>query len=462
MSPTKEPTETQRALASRMQHLFNSGHPSHVADGALRLIVEHDEQLTARAEAAESLAKPKDDALRGLLEILDMAIGVGMIPDTSDEVEKGPRAQAFRALALNPDSMVSKLAELERLRIVCQEQLAKLEEIHALRARVSDLDKRTKERALICNELLSRAQKAEQRAERLADALWECLDERVRDERGDPDYIFTDQGRTQLTEKIKAALADQPAQKVQHDSRGSLDASTLAYFEWKQEVMKLRVDDHQPVLKTGWDAGVAWARKEGGQPAQANTREAALIAAGGIGSLAQSNGPIAKHGSPIADSIIANDTGDSGLIHDLAAHGRKAEELLRELFVETGKLRFSILANSRLMIAKSFGWWDAHTKTMLRAETYLKAAKHGAQPVEKLTGSLAGLCKLDSGAEILSPSELAALRKDRVLLASYDVALNPRVWTDTMRDAWNAHIPDMMASFSALKDAARKQEDASK
>lgn len=44
--PNPDYTEAQRSLASRLQHLFNSGHPKHTEAEALRLIAEHDKPVS--------------------------------------------------------------------------------------------------------------------------------------------------------------------------------------------------------------------------------------------------------------------------------------------------------------------------------------------------------------------------------------------------------------------------------
>lgn len=51
------------------------------------------------------------------------------------------------------------------------------------------------------------------------------------------------------------------------------------------------------------------------------------------------------------------------------------EQVLRSLYFETGKLRFSILANQRTASASHFSWWHAHTEVMLDAEALLGLPK---------------------------------------------------------------------------------------
>jgi len=44
---------------------------------------------------------------------------------------------------------------------------------------------------------------------------------------------------------------------------------------------------------------------------------------------------------------------------------------LRKLFVETGRMKFTILGNSRLKIASEYGWWKEHDALMVEIEDIL-------------------------------------------------------------------------------------------
>jgi hypothetical protein len=115
-------------------------------------------------------------------------------------------------------------AELARLRIVCQEQLAKLEEIHALRARVSELSAERDAAAQSRNCANASLIQAEQRAERMADAgkrLVKLIVEREpmleaafhqSDVELDHNFGFRDRALIEAHQGFVAALADQPAQ----------------------------------------------------------------------------------------------------------------------------------------------------------------------------------------------------------------------------------------------------------
>jgi hypothetical protein len=78
-----------------------------------------------------------------------------------------------------------------------------------------------------------------------------------------------------------------------------------------------------------------------------------------------------RRGKPITEKIISEDTGDSGLIAALATHAGESERLLRELLLETSKLRASFLGSSIMNKCQHFPWWQEHSRTMREAELYL-------------------------------------------------------------------------------------------
>lgn len=79
-----------------------------------------------------------------------------------------------------------------------------------------------------------------------------------------------------------------------------------------------------------------------------------------------------RRGKPITEKIIAQDTGDSGMIAALATHAGESERLLRELLLETEKLRAAFLGSSVFNKCRHFPWWQEHSRTMREVGLYLE------------------------------------------------------------------------------------------
>lgn len=62
------------------------------------------------------------------------------------------------------------------------------------------------------------------------------------------------------------------------------------------------------------------------------------------------------------------------MIASLAEHAGTSESLLRELFLETAKLRASFLGSAVLNKCQYFGWWEEHAREMRKVEQYLSNA----------------------------------------------------------------------------------------
>jgi len=84
MSTETNYTEAQRALASRLQHLFNSGHPKHAEAECLRVIAEHDtvkdaqvSRLTDELCELRPLCLEHRDAHDAVMAQLDALISAG-------------------------------------------------------------------------------------------------------------------------------------------------------------------------------------------------------------------------------------------------------------------------------------------------------------------------------------------------------------------------------------------------